>query len=135
MSGDSDLRGESLKRSGSSFLALNYSPSKRRVQRKTRAGRRRRAIHAGRALENWAAKYGVELVELDQENLEGTIRFDTVLSEVKSTSEPHIRDVLEEGLEAWHHAGRDPRVFHRLRYRAEDVIYGDDSGEVGAIIG
>ena len=71
---------------------------------------------ADSALEKWAAKYGVELEGSDLED--ATLRFDAVLSTLRSTSAPRLQEVLQEGIEAWHSVGRDPRVFRQLTYQA-----------------
>ncbi|QSG02533.1 DUF7845 domain-containing protein [Natranaeroarchaeum sulfidigenes] len=92
---------------------------------------------AGSALEKWMAKYGAEFVDRDG----GTIRFDTVLSTFKRSSQPTIEDVLEEGLEAWTRCGRDGQTFLELRFEIKDVVGSGyrggsrDRGRVASIIG
>jgi len=72
---------------------------------------------ADSAVEKWMAKYGADLVDFDGDG--GTIRFDTLLSRLRSASEPHIETVLQEGLDAWESTGRDWRVFASLRVDAD----------------
>jgi len=93
---------------------------------------------AGSALEKWMARYGVEFV--NDGDGEATVRIDTVLSNIKSTSNPTREEVLEEGIEAWTNSGRDPQDFLRLDfvvaemeghgYRGSSL----DSGKIGAVL-
>lgn len=72
---------------------------------------------ADSAIEMWMAKYGAHLVEFDGDD--GTVRFDTLLTTVKSQSEPYLESVLQEGMEAWESTGRDWQTFANLRVDAE----------------
>lgn len=73
---------------------------------------------ADSAIQQWMDKYGAEF-DLDEDG--GTIRFGTVLSELKSAPEPHLEDVLQEGLDAWCRAGRDLLDFVELEYEAREI--------------
>jgi hypothetical protein len=84
---------------------------------------------ADSALEKWLAKYGAE-IEPPEGDDPGRIRFDTVLSTMRSHDVPRLSDVLAEGLDAWMSAGRNPQTFREFRYAAEDVLSGDDVGKV-----
>lgn len=72
---------------------------------------------ADSAIEKWMAKYGAELVDFDGDG--GTIRFDTLLTTVKTHSEPYLESVIQEGMDAWESTGRDWRTFADLRIDAE----------------
>ena len=85
---------------------------------------------ADSALQRWMDKYGVTFEELNDLEERGHIRIDTVLSTLRSTSQPRIQDVLQEGFEAWTAAGRDGRAFDELEYRAKEVMCGSDRGLV-----
>lgn len=61
---------------------------------------------ADAGLRQWLDKYGVELVQATDDDDRARLRFDTVLSRLKGREEPHPRDVLQEGLDAWQRAGR-----------------------------
>ena len=88
---------------------------------------------ADSALEKWAAKYGAELVDMDGEG--GTIRFDTLLSELRSVAEPNVERVLQEGIDAWTSTGRNRSRFCELRVDA-DLRDGSKVGrKVGPIVG
>jgi len=82
---------------------------------------------ADSAFQKWCAKYGVDFQRVADGD--GQLRFDTVLSEIRSLSVPYMPDVLAEGLEAWTRAGRDPGTFLEMRYLA-DVEMGSDRGLV-----
>jgi|GEM_PF-5527912 len=47
--------------------------------------------------------------EFDEDCGERTIRIDTLLGELKSTSFPYIADVIDAAKTAWVKDGRDPR--------------------------
>lgn len=63
---------------------------------------------ADSALERWLRKYGAQFIESSGETRP---RIDTVLSELRSRSEPLVGTVLEAGLDAWSAGGRDPKRF------------------------
>ncbi|WP_256288783.1 hypothetical protein [Halobellus inordinatus] len=82
---------------------------------------------ADSAIQRWMDKYGVEFERrTDQDR--GKIRFDTVLSELKSDPEPTLHEVLEEGLDAWCRAGRDLIDFVDLEFQAREVRGRDRDG-------
>ena len=87
---------------------------------------------AGSALDRWAAKYGVELLDDDPD--EATLRIETVLSKLKSTSTPRLVDVLREGLDAWTSVGRDAKQFFRLTFEAELAGCGRQRGRIGPVV-
>lgn len=89
---------------------------------------------ADSALEKWMAKYGANLVDIDTSSMTGTVRFDTMLSRVKSDDNPQLEQVLEEGLEAWKSPDRDPLLFKEFRFKAE-VRMGNDGKRIGSVIG
>lgn len=89
---------------------------------------------ADSAVEKWMAKYGADLVDVDADG--GTLRFDAVLSELRSLQEPRVQEVLSEGLEAWASTGRDRLQFLELRVEAEVRNERNLEGvPVGSIIG
>lgn len=91
---------------------------------------------ADSALEKWMATYGARLVNARGGDEAQTIRFDALLSELRSLSEPHIEEVLEAGLGAWTSTGRDALVFREFRVEAEIRGGPDTRGRsVGSIIG
>jgi hypothetical protein len=73
-------------------------------------------------------KYGVDLVDLDVDRGEGTLRFDTILAEMKASSYPTLRIVLKEGLEAWTSVGRDAMAFLEFDVIAE-IVQADPAAE------
>jgi hypothetical protein len=83
---------------------------------------------ADSSLQLWMAKYGIQFRDV-ADDMEGTVRIDTMLSRLKSATKPRLENVLEAGLEAWARAGRDPQQFAALRYEA-DV---DGTRETGLI--
>ena len=83
---------------------------------------------ADSALEKWMAKYGAELVDFDGDG--GTIRFETVVSKIKSGGAPHLETVLQEGMDAWESTGRDWRVFANLRLDAQLDWGGKVTGKI-----
>jgi len=89
---------------------------------------------ADSALEKWMAKYGADLVDVDTSAMSGTVRFDAMLSAIKSDDNPHLERVFEEGLDAWTSTGRDPLPFKELRFEA-DVRLGSDGQRIGSVIG
>jgi hypothetical protein len=94
---------------------------------------------ADSALQRWMHKYGVELVQQAAGDAEGTLRFDTVMSMLRSSDVPHLEEVLQEGLEAWTKTGRDATRFRSLHYetdvRGGSKYDGADSGFVGRAVG
>jgi len=72
---------------------------------------------ADSSVEKWMAKYGVDLVDFNGDG--GTLRFDTILSKIKSTHHPHLETALREGMEAWESTGRDWRIFADLEIDAQ----------------
>jgi len=82
---------------------------------------------ADSAFSKWMDKYGARFVREQVAESEGVLRFDIVLSELKSADAPTVDQVLQEGREAWVSAGRDVADFAQLRYEASDVIGGPKS--------
>lgn len=74
---------------------------------------------ADSAIQKWMHKYGVKFLSDDSEHSEGTLRFDTMLSHLRSTQNPRLKDVLEEGLKAWRSVGRKPLTFYQLQIDAK----------------
>jgi hypothetical protein len=72
---------------------------------------------ADSAVEKWMAKYGAELVDFDGDG--GTLRFDTLLTRLKSADEPNLWQTLQEGMDAWESTGRNWQKFARLRVDAD----------------
>jgi len=72
---------------------------------------------ADSAVEKWMAKYGAELVDFDGDG--GTLRFDTLLTRLKSVDEPNLWQTLQEGMDAWESTGRNWQKFARLRVDAD----------------
>jgi hypothetical protein len=91
---------------------------------------------ADSALEQWMAKYGSRLVNVYEGREAQTLRFDAVLSELRSLQEPHVERVLEAGLDAWTSTWRDALTFKEFRVEA-DIRGGTDveGRRVGSIIG
>lgn len=83
---------------------------------------------ADSALQLWMHTYGVELVDVDVDRGEGTLRFDTILAEMKASSYPSVEAVLEEGLDAWTSVGRDAMTFLEFDVDAE-VVQADPTAE------
>ncbi|GAA0665351.1 hypothetical protein ACFQDG_02990 [Natronoarchaeum mannanilyticum] len=63
---------------------------------------------ASSAFQQWMQKYAATF-EFDEDRGERTIRIDTLLGELKSTSFPYIADVIDAAKTAWVKDGRDPR--------------------------
>ena len=63
---------------------------------------------ASSAFDLWLAKYGAEFEAPDHEGERPVVRIDTVLSKLKSTTQPLVEDVIAEMLQAWRKDGRDP---------------------------
>jgi hypothetical protein len=84
---------------------------------------------ADSALQQWMSKYGAQFVEATRDD-ERRLRIDTVLSRLRSLSAPMLSEVLQEGLEAWCVAGRDPKDFTDLRYEVELTTEGRTTGKV-----
>ncbi|GAB7011759.1 hypothetical protein JCM18549_27640 [Halolamina salina] len=90
---------------------------------------------ADSAFSKWMDKYGARFVRDDGDGDDGgVLRFDMVLSEMKSLDAPYVDDILREGREAWTSAGRDVSEFAQLRYEAPDVLHGPNSRRVGSKI-
>ena len=63
------------------------------------------------AFDRWLAKYGAEFVppaENGRTDTTPVVRIDTVLSTIKSSTNPMLSAVLDEMLRAWKNDGRDP---------------------------
>ena len=84
---------------------------------------------ADSALEKWAAKYGAEIAQMDGDG--GTLRFDTLLTQFRSFREPHVEEVLKEGVEAWTSVGRDRDRFCQLAIDADLAEGGKATETVG----
>ncbi|QIO23110.1 DNA-binding protein [Haloarcula sp. JP-L23] len=63
---------------------------------------------ASSAFDRWLAKYGGEFEAPKHEGQRPVVRIDTVLSELKSTNQPLVGDVIGEMIRAWKADGRDP---------------------------
>lgn len=87
---------------------------------------------ADSAIEKWMAKYGAYLVDLDGQGK--TIRIDTILTTLKSTNDPHIEAVLQEGMDAWEFVGRDWRDFADLHVEAKLADGSTLSQRIGDLI-
>lgn len=87
---------------------------------------------ADSAIEKWIAKYGAELIDIDGQ--ERTLRFDTILTKLRSTREPNLEAVLREGMDAWESVGRDWQHFAELRVEADLVNGGVVNKRVGDLI-
>ena len=87
---------------------------------------------ADSAIEKWMAKYGAELVDIDGQGR--TLRFDTILTKLRSTREPNLEAVLREGMDAWESVGRDWQHFAELRVEADLVNGGVVNKRVGDLI-
>jgi hypothetical protein len=85
---------------------------------------------ADSAIQRWMDTYGASFDHDDE-----TIRFDTLLSELRSGPGTYLYDVLEEGLLAWKRAGRDAAIFANLAFEADEIIgRASPSGTVGSEI-
>ena len=73
---------------------------------------------ADSAIQRWMDKYGAQF---DLNGDRGKIRFDTVLSKLKTDPEPTLREVLQKGLDAWCRAGRDVLDFVELEFEARKI--------------
>lgn len=62
---------------------------------------------ASSAWQKWCEKYAARISETSDDG-RPTVRIDTVLSELKSSSLPCVDEVLQEALDAWRSEGRDP---------------------------
>lgn len=60
---------------------------------------------ASSAWEKWCRKYGAQITS-EPTDQQLTVRIDTVLSRLKTSSHPHAKTVLREALEAWMSTGR-----------------------------
>jgi len=87
---------------------------------------------ADSAVEKWMAKYGAELVDFDGDG--GTLRFDTLLTRLKSADEPNLWQTLQEGMDAWESTGRNWQKFARLRVDADLRSGAKFTRRVGALI-
>ncbi|SNZ06445.1 hypothetical protein SAMN06269185_1173 [Natronoarchaeum philippinense] len=63
---------------------------------------------ASSAFQKWMQKYTASF-EFDEDRGERTVRIDTLLGELKSSSFPYIADVIDAAKTAWVKDGRDPR--------------------------
>ncbi len=86
------------------------------------------------AWQQWCNKYAAK-VSRDDETGELTLRIDTMLSRLKSTSCPRLDDVLHEAIKAWRRVGRDPLELRgaNLEWRSSGGSW--NSGIVGASVG
>lgn len=57
-------------------------------------------------VDRWLAEYGAEIIPPDSEDDRPTVRFDTLMSELKSRREPYLPDALDELYHAWVSDGR-----------------------------
>lgn len=64
----------------------------------------------GSAFQEWLTTYAVD-VEADDEGGLRRLKVGAMLSRLRSTADPHVADVVDEGLRAWDEAGLDPREF------------------------
>ena len=62
---------------------------------------------ASSAWQKWCTTYAGRIVEVTERG-HHTLRIDTILSRLRSTSQPCIQDVLREAIDAWRRDGRDP---------------------------
>ena len=72
---------------------------------------------ASSAWDKFCTKYAAKLVGDVEDVGERTLRIDTLLSELRSTPEPMLSEVLDEAMSAWHSVGRDVRELRRLRLK------------------
>jgi len=72
---------------------------------------------ASRSWDKFCTKYAAKLVGDVEDVGERTLRIDTLLSELRSTPEPMLSEVLDEAMSAWHSVGRDVRELRRLRLK------------------
>jgi len=87
---------------------------------------------ASSAFERWLAKYGAEFIppaENGRADTSPVVRIDTVLSEIKSSNQPLLSDVLGEMLDAWGSDGRDRSVLRGALLKANV----DGEGIVGSV--
>ena len=87
---------------------------------------------ASSAFERWLAKYGAEFIppaENGRADTSPVVRIDTVLSEIKSSLQPLLSDVLGEMLDAWGSDGRDRSVLRGALLKANV----DGEGIVGSV--
>jgi hypothetical protein len=86
------------------------------------------------AIQRWMNTYGVEIDD-GRGDQEGRIRIDELLSELRSTDQPRISDVLEEGRSAWGSAGLDVTRFDDMRVEASLAMNGEARGRARNWIG
>ncbi|PGF15639.1 hypothetical protein CP556_05560 [Natrinema sp. CBA1119] len=81
------------------------------------------------AWQQFCTKYSASLVGVADEE-DTTLRIDTILSKLKSSSNPRVQDILAEAVDAWSSIGRDP-----LELRAANVQWRSDpdSWEYGKV--
>ncbi len=72
------------------------------------------------AWQQFCTSYSASLVGVADEE-DTTLRIDTILSKLKSSSNPRVQDILAEGVDAWRSIGRDP-----LELRAANVQWRSD---------
>jgi predicted transcriptional regulator len=66
---------------------------------------------ASSAFDRWCKEYGAEFVrEASEHGDDVRVRIDTVLSELKSSTKPHLQTVIEEMFDAWTKDGRDVQL-------------------------
>ncbi len=84
---------------------------------------------ASSAWQKWCQKYAAKITEVTDDS-RPTVRIETVLSRLKSSSNPHVQEVLREAVDAWRRDGRDPGELLEatVKWRA-----GPDTWEVGKV--
>jgi transposase len=81
------------------------------------------------ALQRWMNTYAVE-IERATDDEAGEVRIDTVLSTLRSRSEPMLSEVLDEGRTAWKRAGFDVAEFDAMRLSADLALSPNPAGAV-----
>lgn len=81
------------------------------------------------ALQRWMNQYAVEIDGATDDEA-GEVRIDTVLSTLRSRSEPMLSEVLDEGRTAWKRAGFDVADFDAMRLDATLALSSNPAGAV-----
>jgi len=89
---------------------------------------------ASSAWQKWCHKY-VAKVSREDESGELTLRIDTMLSELKSSSCLTLEEVLHEAIQAWRQVGRDPLELRNATLKWRDADGSWKKGLVGVAIG
>lgn len=85
---------------------------------------------ASSAWQKWCTKYAAK-IEMADDDAQLTVRIDTLLSRFRSSSCPHLQNVLMEALEAWAAVGRDVQELRQAWVKWHDSNGALQVGVVG----